>query len=60
MVDTAAEVSDAELRRQFQQFGNILEVKAYRKGSYGFVQFEVRLLPYSCDLQECPNAMTRW
>ena len=37
----AAEVSDAELRLQFQQFGNILEVKAYRKGSYGFVQFEV-------------------
>ena len=38
----AAEVSDAELRRQFHQFGSILEVKVYRKGSYGFVQFEVR------------------
>lgn len=38
----AAEVSDAELRRNFQHFGNILEVKAYRKGNYGFVQFEVR------------------
>ncbi|KAK9813604.1 hypothetical protein WJX73_010245 [Symbiochloris irregularis] len=36
----APEVSDAELRRHFQQFGNILEVKSYRKGSYGFVQFE--------------------
>ena len=43
----AAEVCDAELRHQFQQFGNVIEVKAYRKGSYGFVQFEV-----SCCLQD--------
>ena len=37
----APEVSDQELRRNFQQFGNVVEVKTYRKGSYGFVHFEV-------------------
>lgn len=39
--NVAPEVSDQELRRHFQQFGNVVEVKTYRKGSYGFVHFEV-------------------
>ena len=38
--NVAPEVTDAELRRLFQQFGLVLEVKLYRKGSYGFIQYQ--------------------
>ena len=31
--------TDQELRQLFQQFGDVLEVKLYRKGSYAFVHF---------------------
>jgi RNA recognition motif. (a.k.a. RRM, RBD, or RNP domain) len=34
------ELTDAELRRHFSQFGAVLEVKSYRKGSFSFVQFQ--------------------
>ena len=52
--NVAPEVSDQELRRHFQQFGNVLEVKTYRKGSYGFVHFEVG--PALCSgLAHSPN-----
>ncbi len=36
----AAQVTDSELQQRFAMFGPVLEVKIYRKGSYGFVQFE--------------------
>ena len=38
--NVAPEVNDAELKTHFQQFGPVVEVKVYRKGSYGFVQFQ--------------------
>ena len=34
------QVTDAELQHRFSTFGPVLEVKCYRKGGYGFVQFE--------------------
>jgi nucleolysin TIA-1/TIAR len=36
----ANDVTEAHLRDLFAQFGPILEVKVYRKGSYGFVSFQ--------------------
>ncbi|KAK9829495.1 hypothetical protein WJX72_006199 [[Myrmecia] bisecta] len=36
----APEVTDQELRRQFAPLGHVMEVKTYRKGNYGFVQFQ--------------------
>ncbi|KAK9825460.1 hypothetical protein WJX81_004884 [Elliptochloris bilobata] len=38
--NVAADITEADLHRAFQMFGVVLEVKIYRKGSYGFVQFE--------------------
>ena len=35
-----AQLTEADLQRAFQMFGVVMEVKIYRKGSYGFVQFE--------------------
>ena len=35
-----AQLTEADLQRAFQMFGVVVEVKIYRKGSYGFVQFE--------------------
>jgi len=35
-----AQVTEAQLQQIFMQFGHVLEVKIYRKGSYGFVQFQ--------------------
>ena len=35
-----ARAADAEVRRQFGAFGNIAEVKLYRKGAYGFVRYK--------------------
>lgn len=34
------EVTDADLRNGFAGYGNVLEIKQYRKGSYAFVRFE--------------------
>ena len=38
--NVSPELNDGEIRRAFTQFGNVVEVKTYRKGSYGFVQFQ--------------------
>lgn len=35
----APTATDQELRQVFQQYGEVVEVKLYRKGSYAFVQF---------------------
>jgi RNA recognition motif-containing protein len=35
----APDVTDAELQRHFSQFGNVVDVKIYRKGGYAFAQF---------------------
>ena len=52
----APEVSDQELRRNFQQFGNVVEVKTYRKGSYGFVHFEVGPSAGPAGCQDCSRS----
>lgn len=35
----APDVTDAELQHHVSQFGNVLDVKIYRKGGYAFAQF---------------------
>lgn len=34
------EMTDAEVKRHFGRYGTVLEVKMYRKGAYGFIQFQ--------------------
>jgi len=34
-----ANLSDSEMRKQFSQFGTVVEMKLHRKGNYGFVRY---------------------
>ncbi|CAD7701309.1 unnamed protein product [Ostreobium quekettii] len=35
-----AEMTDTDIRRHFQQFGPVVDVKLHKKGGYGFVRFQ--------------------
>ncbi|CAD7698353.1 unnamed protein product [Ostreobium quekettii] len=43
-----AEMTDTDIRRHFQQFGPVVDVKLHKKGGYGFVRFQVSLGDYWC------------
>lgn len=38
------EMNETDIRRHFQTFGPVVDVKLHKKGGYGFVRFQVGLI----------------